>query len=247
MAREPAVSALAFAWGGAALFTASLIWFVYSYVVRFDTLHAAIAVPTAPHAWIGPAGLDVLLFSTFALHHSVFARTGAKALVSRTVPPFLERSAYTWIASALFLLVCTLWQPVPGTLYRLDGASRAAAYALQLLGLLLTVHASRRLDALDLAGVRPVERARSGEPPTHVPLETGGIYGIVRHPLYFAWALFVFAAPAMTGTRAVFAVVSTAYLAVAIPWEERALVATFGDDYRAYQRRVRWRMVPGLY
>ena len=247
MKREPAVSALAFAWAGAALFAASLVWFVYSYVVRFDTLHAASGVPTVPRAWLRPAALDVLLFSLFALHHSVFARTGAKAFVLTMLPPYLERSVYTWIASALFLLVCSLWQPVPRTLYRLDGAARAAAFALQALGLVLTVHASHRLDTLDLAGVRLVQRARRGEPPAHVPLETRGIYGFVRHPLYFAWALFVFAAPDMTGTRLVFAIVSTAYLAVAIPWEERALVAAFGDDYRAYQRRVRWRMVPGLY
>jgi protein-S-isoprenylcysteine O-methyltransferase Ste14 len=245
--REPAVSALAVAWGGSALFAVSLIWFVYCYLVRFDTLDGASTVPTGARAFIRPAGVDVLLFSIFSLHHSVFARSGAKAIVLKAVPPYLERSVYTWVASVLFLLVCTLWQPVPGTLYRLEGPWRAGAYALQLLGLLLTVHASRLLDALDLAGVRPVQRARRGDPPKHVPLETGGIYGFVRHPLYFAWALFVFATPAMTGTRAVFAVVSTAYLALAIPWEERALIDTFGDAYRAYQRRVRWRMVPGLY
>lgn len=246
MPRDPAVSALAVAWGGAAVFAASLIWFVYSYVVRFEALAAASGVPTTA-AWLRPAALDVLLFSIFALHHSVFARSGAKAVVLKTVPPYLERSVYTWVASVLFLLVCTLWQPVPGTLYRLDGAWRAGGYALQVVGLLLTVHASRLLDVLDLAGVRPVEQASRRDAPAHVPLETGGVYGFVRHPLYFAWALFVFAAPSMTGTRVVFAVVSTAYLALAIPLEERALVAAFGDEYRAYQRRVRWRMVPGLY
>jgi protein-S-isoprenylcysteine O-methyltransferase Ste14 len=51
----------------------------------------------------------------------------------------------------------------------------------------------------------------------------------------------------MTLGRFTFALVSTAYLALAIPWEERSLVATFGPEYREYQRQVRWRMVPGLY
>jgi len=67
----------------------------------------------------------------------------------------------------------------------------------------------------------------------------------VRHPLYSAWAMFVFATPTMTGTRATFAVISTAYLMLAIPWEERALAVTFGTDYETYRRRVRWRMFPG--
>jgi protein-S-isoprenylcysteine O-methyltransferase Ste14 len=73
------------------------------------------------------------------------------------------------------------------------------------------------------------------------------MYRLVRHPLYLAWALLVFGTPTLTGTRAVFAVVSTAYLALAIPFEERGLLAAFGSDYRAYQRQVRWRMIPGIY
>jgi protein-S-isoprenylcysteine O-methyltransferase Ste14 len=65
--------------------------------------------------------------------------------------------------------------------------------------------------------------------------------------LYLAWALFVFGAPVMTASRFTFAAVSTAYLAVAIPFEERTLLTLFGAEYRAYQQKVRWRMVPGLY
>ncbi|HTM27343.1 MAG TPA: hypothetical protein VL225_19230, partial [Vicinamibacterales bacterium] len=61
------------------------------------------------------------------------------------------------------------------------------------------------------------------------------------------WALFVFGAPLMTGTRAVFAVVSTLYLAIAIPFEERALIQVFGDAYRGYQQRTRWRLIPGVW
>ena len=51
----------------------------------------------------------------------------------------------------------------------------------------------------------------------------------------------------MTATRALFASSSTAYLALAIPWEERSLLQTFGRDYEAYRRKVRWRMIPGIY
>ena len=70
---------------------------------------------------------------------------------------------------------------------------------------------------------------------------------MVRHPIYFGWVLFVAGAPLMTHTRLLFAVVSVAYLVVAIPLEERSLIANFGDPYLAYRRRVRWRMVPGIY
>ncbi len=93
-----------------------------------------------------------------------------------------------------------------------------------------------------------VRRANAHGPDrSNPPLTTRGLYAFVRHPLYFAWTLFVFGAPTMTGTRASFAIVSTAYLMIAIPWEERGLVATFGQQYEDYRRRVKTRMIPWVY
>ena len=40
----------------------------------------------------------------------------------------------------------------------------------------------------------------------------------------------------MTGDRLAFAAITTLYLVVAIPWEERSLVRSFGDDYARYTR-----------
>ena len=243
-------AAFVVAWGGTAAFGASLLWSLYCYLIRFEDPNkslAASAVPTPEGSAAMAVAIDIFLFSLFAFHHSLFARPSAKAVVRRLAPPELERSLYTWIASILFALVCWWWVPVPGTFYRLGGIWRAIAYGIQLGGILLTIRASRLLDVLDLSGVRAVERTASAEPPRHVPLKTTGLYGFVRHPLYFAWMLVVFATPDMTATRFVFALVSTLYLAIAIPWEERALVATFGPDYERYRERVRSRMIPGIY
>jgi protein-S-isoprenylcysteine O-methyltransferase Ste14 len=57
----------------------------------------------------------------------------------------------------------------------------------------------------------------------------------------------VWTSPIMTGTRLTFAIVSTAYLALAIPFEERSLRALFGPAYDTYARRVRAKMLPGVY
>jgi protein-S-isoprenylcysteine O-methyltransferase Ste14 len=116
----------------------------------------------------------------------------------------------------------------------------------QIAGVLVTIRASRALDVLELAGIRQV-RPDAADEATPPRLTTGGLYGFVRHPIYFGWALMVFGAPTMTGSRLAFACISTAYLALAIPWEERALVAAFGAEYRHYRQRVRWRMLPYVY
>jgi len=78
-------------------------------------------------------------------------------------------------------------------------------------------------------------------------LQTAGPYRIVRHPLYFGWALAVFGAAHMTGDRLAFATITVAYLIAAIPLEERSLAEVFGPDYGNYKRHVRWRMFPYVY
>lgn len=240
MTRRPGIGALLFAWMGAALFLISLGAFLYLYGIGFG--------PAAHGVSSGRAvAVNTALFSVFALHHSLLARSGMKQRLTRMLPPWMERSVFTWTASMLFLVVCLAWQPVDGTLYSLRGVFRVIGYAAQASGLVLTMLGSFAIDVLDLAGVRPVLRARSGEGVAHAVLKVDGVYAFVRHPLYFGWALFVFGAPEMTGTRLLFAFVSTAYVAIAIPFEERSLVDVFGDAYRQYQRRTRWRMVPGIW
>jgi protein-S-isoprenylcysteine O-methyltransferase Ste14 len=51
----------------------------------------------------------------------------------------------------------------------------------------------------------------------------------------------------MTGGRLTFAAISSFYLLIAIPWEERSLTQQYGEAYLRYTRQVRWRVLPGLY
>jgi len=234
---------LLFAWLAAAAFAGSLGFFLYGYLVIFG--QPVPPDPTRRQLTVSIV-LNVLLFTAFALHHSLFARTGIKQLVKRWTSPALERAVYSTVASALFVIVCWRWQPVPGVAWQLDGGWRWVGYLVQAAGIIVTFVGARALDVLDLAGVRQVMDAGVAQP-FRAALKTDGVYGLVRHPLYFGWTLLVFGAPEMTATRLVFAVVSTLYLIVAIPFEERSLIETFGPDYASYQRKVRWRLIPGLH
>lgn len=240
---------LPFAWFATAAFGASLGLFLYCYLFVFGPAPSASipalssSVPALSAIVSAPSLVNLALFTAFALHHSVFARTGVKDAVKRSVPAPLERAVYTLVASLLFALVCWWWQPVEGVAWTLTGVWRLLGYGAQLAGLVLTVLGARALDVWELAGVRQVSPASQRA----VVLKTDGLYGFVRHPLYFAWILFVFGSPEMTMTRLSFAIISTVYLAAAIPFEERSLIETFGPEYASYQRKVRWRMLPGIY
>lgn len=229
------------------MFFGSLLYLAYFYTV---TLGRPAAVPR--DAVVANLGINVLLFSVFALHHSIFARMGVKAGLSRVVPRRLERSLYVWIASLLFLVVCLWWRPLPGVAWQAAGPIRWLLHAVQLGGLWLTARSAARIDVRELAGLRQAgaatPSASGGDESTPAaPLESAGPYRWVRHPIYLGWVLIVFGAPTMTSGRLLFAGISTMYLILAIPFEERSLRAEFGPAYATYQRQVRWRLIPGVW
>ena len=219
-----------FVWTGGALFVISLVFTAAWYAFTLSRVR--------PAAGWRAMVLDVLLFSVFALHHSVLARAAVKTRLSRLVPDRLLRSVYVWIASLLMMLVCVLWQPVGGDAYRAPPWLGFVLTFVRLVGVWFIARALSIIDPLVLAGIRP---------DGFEGLKVTGPYHLVRHPLYLGWMLIVFAPAEMTGDRLAFAVVSSLYLIVAVPWEERSLEAAFGDEYRRYKRQVRWRVVPYVY
>lgn len=187
---------------------------------------------------LGEAFINIALFTIFALHHSVMARTGAKRWITRVVPADFERSVYVWIASLLFLAVCLLWRPLPGVLWQAGGVPTGVLFLFQGAGVLLTLAAARIVGIWELAGVRQPDPTRA------IDFRADGPFAIVRHPIYLGWVLMVFPTPVMTTGRLLFAVVSTLYLVVAIPLEEASLVEMYGEAYQRYQRQMRWRLLP---
>jgi methanethiol S-methyltransferase len=225
----------AFAWTGALVFLLSLLSFAVVYGWRLRTPAADTG------STIRDAIVNIVLFTIFALHHSIMARTGAKAWLTRMVPVDLERAVYVWIASVLFLAVCWLWRPLPGSIWSTTGVWFWILSAIQIVGILLTVRAARVVGVWELAGVKQPDHTRP------IEFRASGPFAIVRHPIYLGWLLIVFATPVMTTSRLLFAVISSAYLIAAIPWEERSLVEAFPEKYRAYQREMPWRLIPKIW
>jgi len=231
--------------GGLFFFVDSLLYFVYRYIVVFGR------ETVGPISYRAIAA-DVVIFSVFALHHSLFARDVFRKLITRLVGT-LERSVYVWIASALFIAVCALWRPVAGAAWRVDQPVLAwCIVAAQIVGGWLALRSAFLIDIRELSGLKQLDTDAprvQKDPPSVPPIEfkTRGPYGWVRHPIYSGWFLIVFAVPVMTLTRLVFAVTSSAYLLIAIPFEERSLRRSSQGTYDQYMREVRWRLVPRLF
>ena len=232
--------------GGLIFFVDALLYFAYRYTLVFGREQAG---PISARA----VTIDVILFTGFALHHSIFARDMLRKRITRSVGA-LERSTYVWIASALFIAICAWWRPIAGAAWRIDQPVLVwMVRAAQLVGVWLTLRSALVIDFVELAGVKQVGRIQKDAPhpvlsdPASQEFKTSGPYGWVRHPIYSGWFLLVFAVPVMTMTRFVFALTSSVYLLIAIPLEERSLRLSSSGAYDRYMREVRWKLLPRIF
>jgi protein-S-isoprenylcysteine O-methyltransferase Ste14 len=213
---------------------------VFVYAIGFI---GGFATPTtldgAPSRALGEAlAIDVALLSLFALQHSGMARPAFKRWWTRIVPEAAERSTYVLVSSLLLVALFAWWQPIGGAVWETHGWARGVVLALYGLGWAVLFYSTCLIDHFDLFGLRQVWR-RMGDAPYQAPkFYTPSLYKLVRHPLYVGWLMIFWAAPTMTAAHLLFALMTTAYILVAIQLEERDLIKAFPSEYPAYRSRT---------
>jgi protein-S-isoprenylcysteine O-methyltransferase Ste14 len=182
---------------------------------------------------------NLALLVVFSLQHSVMARSAFKRWWTNWVPKPAERSTYVLFSSLALILLFAFWQPMGGELWRLENPiARNTAYAICVAGWLLLFASTYQLNHFELFGLRQVWLHFKGQPHTPIQFGTPALYRIVRHPIYVGWLLAFWATPVMTAAHLVFALATTAYILIAIRFEERDLLAEHGASYARYRETV---------
>lgn len=182
--------------------------------------------------------VNVLLLGVFAVQHSLMARPAFKAWWARLVPPPVERSTYVLFSSLALILLFWQWRPLPQPVWQVGGLGATMLWAAFWLGWATVLLSTFLIDHFDLFGLRQVWAYRRGGEVPPPEFRTPLFYRVVRHPIYLGFVVAFWAAPTMSQGRLFFALATTAYVIIAIQFEEHDLIGVFGDRYRDYRRRV---------
>ena len=142
------------------------------------------------------------------------------------------------LSSLILLLLFWQWRPIPTPIWQASGITAWLLTGVHWLGWLIAFASTYMIDHSDLFGLRQALVALRGAEISGQSFRTPLLYKIVRHPLMLGFLLAFWATPEMTAGHLLFAIANTAYILVALQFEERDLIAEFGATYQDYRRRV---------
>jgi len=199
------------------------------------------SVDSGPAATLAEAlCINVFLLSLFAVQHSVMARQAFKRGWTRIVPQPVERSTYVLATSIVLALLFWQWRPIPVPIFwRLENAAvvqllRATFW----LGWVLVFISTFLINHFELFGLQQVFARLTGREMPASEFRTPIFYRWVRHPLYLGILLSLWSVPVMSAGHLLFSLGLSSYIFVGIWFEERDLIAQFGERYRRYRAEV---------
>ncbi|MBX7495649.1 isoprenylcysteine carboxylmethyltransferase family protein [Qipengyuania sp. 6B39] len=233
---------------GLAVVTYLAFFATFLYLIAFV---GGVFVPKTVDSGTAPATavalvVNLALILLFGLQHSVMARPGFKAVLTRSIHPSIERTAYVFATLVALWILFAYWQPMPRVIWQAEAEwAVMALWALFLIGWTIAFISTWLLNHFELFGLQQTWLHMTGREAVLQKFRQPLFYKVSRHPLYLGMMIGIWAIPTMTLGHLVFAAGMTVYVLIAIRYEERDLITFLGDQYAEYRKRVGM-LVPGI-
>lgn len=159
----------------------------------------------------------------------------------------LYRITYNIIATLTLAPIFALIIFRPGEIvWRIPQGWLPLLLIIQAVGLIGLFVSLLQIDLGQFSGLSQLLAYLNGDPLPlpREPLQTDGVYRLVRHPLYLFSLMVIWPIPTMTEAYLGFCIGSTIYFVAGSYMEERRLLKAFGARYIDYQKRVPWLFPP---
>lgn len=198
------------------------------------------ALGQLPSPWSVTANAALLI--QFPLMHSVLLTRKGGSLLTKLAPRgygrTLSTTTYAVIASLQLLALFVLWTPSGTIWWQAEGSAFTLLCLLYGAAWLLLLKASFDAGAEVQSGALGWMSLVQNINPVFPDMPTGGVFKLIRQPIYVAFALTLWTPPVWTPDQLAVAVVLTAYCLLAPHLKERRFSARYGDRFAAYQNRV---------
>ena len=183
--------------------------------------------------------INASLLLLFALQHSIMARPFFKRRWAKIIPEPTERSTFVLLSSLCLMLLMWQWQPIGGIIWSVESqVAKTILLILYITGWAIAFISTFLIDHFDLFGLRQVWLYATGKKYEPLPFRVSLFYRFVRHPLHLGFLIAFWSTPVMTIAHLLFAVLTTGYILMAIKFEEKDLIAHFGESYLTYKNWV---------
>jgi protein-S-isoprenylcysteine O-methyltransferase Ste14 len=216
--------------------------FICAGFLMFYTLFFGFSSQIVPDYFPTSYVLNGLLILQFPFLHSYLLSASGKTILRIFSPRMfgkkMDTTVYATIASIQLFLLFYFWKPSGVIIWVADGLTYFLMAISYLAGWILLSVSSFQAGYKVQTGALGWTTAYSGSKLNFPPMPEHGLFRIIRHPIYFSFAVILWCSPYFTADKLILAISYSIYCFFAPILKEKRFLSIYGQKFQRYRERT---------